>query len=414
MKNQVIVVGGGAAGLVAAIAAAREGSHVTILEHNDRVGKKILVTGNGKCNLTNQKMDSKYYRSENPGFVEQVLWKFSTEKIVRFFEELGIRTVNKNGYIYPASGQAASVLDVLRMELEYQNVTIETGIHVKKIAKTGQVFKVEAACADDKKIYQADRVILACGSLAGNRTGNDGSGYELAKEMGHHVYEPLPALVQLKSRGDFLKQWAGVRVDGIVSLWMDGECIAKDRGEIQLTDYGISGIPVFQVSRFASAAVKEKKQVLARIDFFPDMTRKELYRHMEKRFENCPYKSLEEMMVGLLNKKLVSVLVREAQLDGKSNWSSLSKVQRNHLCEMMDDFTLPIYGTNSFTNAQVCMGGVDTREIDGQTMESKRLPGVYFAGELMDVDGICGGYNLHFAWATGLIAGKYAGGSGKR
>lgn len=140
------------------------------------------------------------------------------------------------------------------------------------------------------------------------------------------------------------------------------------------------------------------------------MTRKELYRYLDRRFENCPYKSLEEMMVGLLNKKLASVLIREAQLDGKRNWGCLSKAQKNHLCEMMDDFTLPIHGTNAYEQAQVCMGGVDTREIDGTTMESKKMRGVYFAGELMDVDGICGGYNLHFAWATGYIAGKHAGG----
>ena len=413
MQNCVIIVGGGASGLVAGIAAAREGSRVIILDHNDRVGKKILVTGNGKCNMTNREMGSEYYRSENPGFVEQILWNVPVEAIVRFFEELGIRTLDRNGYIYPASGQAASVLDVLRMELAYQNVTIETGVHVKRVFKVGREIKVEAVCGGKKKLYQCDRVILSCGSLAGNHTGNDGSGYAIAKELGHRVSSPLPALVQLRSKGDFLKQWAGVRVDGTVSLWIDGECMVKDRGEIQLTDYGISGIPVFQVSRFASAALEKKKQVLARIDFLPDMTRRELYRHLEKRFENCPYKSLDDMMVGLLNKKLVSVLIREAQLDGKRNWSYLSKSQRNQLCEMLDDFTLPIYGTNPFAQAQVCMGGVDTREIEGRTMESKRVPGVYFAGEMLDVDGICGGYNLHFAWATGLIAGKHAGRSGR-
>ena len=406
MHRNVIVVGGGASGLVAAIAAAREGSHVTLLEHNDRVGKKILVTGNGKCNMTNKNMGSEYYRSENPGFVEQVLWKFPPEKIMDFFEKLGIRPVDRNGYIYPASGQAASVLDVLRMELEYWNVDVETGVHVKRVVRRDEVLCVEA----EGKEYEADRVVLACGSKAGNHTGNDGSGYEMARDMGHHIYKPLPALVQLRAKGNFLKQWAGVRVDGTVSIWADGVCIAKDRGEIQLTDYGISGIPVFQVSRFVSAALEEKTPVLARLDFFPDMTRKELYRYLDRRFENCPYKSLEEMMVGLLNKNLASVLIREAQLDGKRNWGCLSKAQKNHLCEMMDDFTLPIHGTNAYEQAQVCMGGVDTREIDGTTMESKKMRGVYFAGELMDVDGICGGYNLHFAWATGYIAGKHAGG----
>ncbi len=415
MHNHVIVVGGGAAGLVAAIAAAREGSHVTILEHNDRVGKKILVTGNGKCNMTNQNMGSEYYRSNNPGFVEQVLWKIPSETILRFFEELGIRTVDKNGYVYPASGQASSVLDVLRMELSYHNVVVETNVHVDEIRKIKDKIQVKVVCGEgkEKKYYEADSVILACGSLAGNHTGNDGSGYELARKMGHHIYKPLPALVQLRSKGDFLKQWAGVRVDGAVSIWIDGECIAKDRGEIQLTDYGISGIPVFQVSRFVSEALERKKQVLARLDFFPDMNRHGLYRYLEKRFEDCPYKSLDDMMVGLLNKKLSSVLVKEAQMDGKRNWSSFSKVEKNRFCEILDDFTLPIYGTNSFAQAQVCMGGVDTKEINGKTMESQKMSGVYFAGEMIDVDGICGGYNLHFAWATGLIAGKHAGGKNK-
>lgn len=418
--HHVIVVGGGASGLAAAIAAAREGGRVTVLEHNDRVGKKILVTGNGKCNMTNQNMGSEYYRSENPGFVEQVLWKYTPETILRFFEELGIRPVERNGYVYPASGQASSVLDVLRMELVYRNVEVETGVHVERVARREEGILVEASCCQEKdsakkaekKRYLADRVILACGSMAGNHTGNDGSGYVLARQMGHHVYQPLPALVQLRAKGTFLKQWAGVRVDGTVSLWSDGECIAKDRGEIQLTDYGISGIPVFQVSRFASAALDAGKPVLARMDFFPDMTRKELYRYLERRFENCPYKSLDDMMVGLLNKKLAAVMIREAGLDGRRNWGALSKAQKSHLCEMLDEFPLPICGTNPYEQAQVCMGGVDTREIDANTMESKKMRGVYFAGELMDVDGICGGYNLHFAWATGYIAGKHAGGSG--
>lgn len=417
MKRHVIVVGGGASGLAAAIAASREGSRVTVLEHNDRVGKKILVTGNGKCNMTNRNMGSEHFRSENPGFVEQILWKYPTETILRFFEELGIYPTERNGYVYPASGQAASVLDVLRMELAYRGVEVETGVHAECVKRRGEVLTVEAVCrgedacgVEKRWTYQAHRVILACGSLAGNHTGNDGSGYRMAEQMGHRIVTPLPALVQLRSAGTFLKQWAGVRTEAAVRLWSDGTCMAADRGEVQLTDYGISGIPVFQVSRFAAAALNEGKTVLARLDFFPEMTRKELYRCMEQRFENCPYKSLDDMTVGLLNKKLASVLVREAGLDGRSSWGHLSKAQKYHLCEMMDDFPLPIHGTNAFAQAQVCMGGVDTREINPKTMESKKMQGVYFAGELMDADGICGGYNLHFAWATGLAAGKHAGG----
>ena len=406
-NGNVIVVGAGASGLAAAIAAAREGSRVTLLEHNDRVGKKILVTGNGKCNLTNEKMGSQYYRSNNMAFVEQVLWAYPTDKILRFFQGLGIVPVNKNGYIYPASGQASAVSDVMRMELEFLGVKVETGVHAEEIVREGEQLIVKT----DRGYLKAQQVVLACGSLAGNRTGNDGSGYAMARAMGHHVYDPLPALVQLRSSGRVLKRWAGVRTDGTVSIWVDGNCVARDRGELQLTDYGISGIPVFQVSRYAAEALHEGRHVLARLDFIPDMTRKELYRFLERRSAVSPHKTLEEMMVGFLNNRLAAALMGEAELDRNSRWETLSSAMKNRLCEKMDDFVLPVLATNSFGQAQVCMGGVDTKEVDGNTMESRIMPGVHLAGEMLDVDGICGGYNLHFAWASGLLAGSHAGGS---
>ena len=280
MKRQVIIIGGGASGLAAAIAAAREGAGVTVLEHMDRVGKKILSTGNGRCNLTNLSLRPEHYRCSQPQFPMKVLDHFSVWDTLAFFDEIGIVTKSRNGYIYPNSDQASSVLDSLRMEAERLGVRVVTECHISRAACAGKGrFRIES----DQGVFQGERLILAAGSKAAPVTGSDGSGYQLAQAFGHRVITPLPALVQLRCQGKFLKQLAGIRCDALVKLVSEGQVLAADQGELQLTDYGVSGIPTFQVSRFAAVALHKKKAVSVILDFLPSKSMEETKQFIRNR-----------------------------------------------------------------------------------------------------------------------------------
>ena len=277
MKRQIFVIGGGPAGMMAAITAARNGAMVTILEHNDRIGKKILSTGNGRCNFTNVHQSSKYYRSDNRGFAWKVIEQYPLEDTLAFFEELGIYAKNKNGGLYPFSEQASAVLDVLRMEIERLHIPVITEADVYDLKVDKKVFQI--LCKNTS--YKADAVILATGSKAASKLGSDGSGYRIAKKLGHNIVPVVPALVQLRCKEIYFKALAGVRLQGKVHLHVNGKVVASDMGEIQLTDYGISGIPVFQVSRYASRAIFEKKKVEAVLDFMPDFSEKDFYSFLQ-------------------------------------------------------------------------------------------------------------------------------------
>ena len=411
MSKRVIVIGGGASGMTASMFAARQGAAVTLLEHMDRVGKKILSTGNGKCNLTNRRMDASCYRSNAPGFPMEVLGRFGEPETEVFFEELGIVLKDRNGYLYPASGQASSVLDALREELSRLGVTIVTECGEAEVAApgSGKGGNQEWTVLCKKGRFCSDALILAAGSKAAPSTGSDGSGYDLAKRLGHRIIRPLPALVQLRCREKFFKQISGVRADACVSIWADGERLAYDQGELQLTDYGISGIPVFQVSRFASVALSRGAQVKAEIDFYPELDRKELGRFLRERRQLLGDRNADSFLTGWFNKKLALLFLRLAGISPDRNVSSLTETQLSELGRRIKQFETEIAETNLFANAQICCGGVDVREVNPHTMESKKRKGLYLAGELLDVDGICGGYNLQWAWSTGALAGIHGG-----
>lgn len=408
MKKHVIIIGGGASGMTAAIFAARQGAAVTLLEHTDRVGKKILSTGNGKCNLSNRLMNGQCYRSGAPGFPMEVLAHFTVEETLSFFQDLGIVIKDRNGYLYPYSGQASSVLDVLRAELVLCNVRLVTDCRIENIRymKKGEKrFHLVTSAGP----FYSEALILATGSRAAPGTGSDGSGYELSRQMGHHIVKPLPALVQLRCRESFYRQVAGVRTDGAVSLWCGGRELCGDRGEIQLTEYGISGIPVFQVSRFASIALDQGKRVTAVIDFYPELTYKQTRKTMQGRKLGLTGKTMEEFLTGWFHKKLSILFLRLAGIDIKKPVEQLSDDELERLTSVVKEFRTEITAANPFENAQICCGGADVREINPKTLESKLKKGLYLIGELLDVDGICGGYNLQWAWSTGAIAGTCAG-----
>ena len=258
---------------------------------------------------------------------------------------------------------------------------------------------------------EADALILAAGSKAAPSTGSDGSGYEYARQLGHSIIKPLPALVQLRCQGNMYKQMAGIRTEAEVSLQADGITLAKDKGELQITDYGLSGIPVFQVSRYAARALDEKKKVRVYVDFMPGWNNSESFRLLKKRALLLAYKPTAELFTGMLNRKLAQVLLKLAGIDGNISCGSLTGKQLEKICKELKEYEAVVMSVNPFANAQVCCGGVDTNEIDETTMESRLCPGLYMAGEILDVDGICGGYNLQFAWSSGLIAGRCAAGS---
>lgn len=410
MKRKIIIIGGGASGLVAAICGAREGAGVTIVEHMDRVGKKILSTGNGRCNMTNLDMRPECYRCGQPAFPMKVLEGFTVEQTLEFFRELGIETRSRGGYIYPGSDQASAVLDVLRREVERLGVVVLTGCEVREVSAAEGCrprdtrFVVKTSQGD----LTADAVILAAGSKAAPNTGSDGSGYELAKGLGHKVIRPLPALVQLRCQGRHYKQLAGIRTEAHLSLYADGSLLAEDKGELQLTDYGLSGIPTFQISRFAARALDVGQKVTVRVDFLPSWPEHEAFERLRERAARLGYKTAEEMMVGLLNRKLAAVLLQAAGIDPSQPAGGLRSRQLSRLLEQLKSYQALVMSVNPFANAQVCCGGVDTRQVDPATMESRCRPSLYLAGEILDVDGICGGYNLQFAWSSGAVAGRNA------
>ena len=386
-QRNIIIVGAGASGLIASIMAARNGAKVTLLEHNEKPGKKIAATGNGKCNLTNLNMTVDAFRGNDTQIVADVFEQFSLEDTMKFFQEIGIYFTNKNGYLYPRSGQASSVTDVLCMEARNLGVKIKTNEHVTAVFPYENGWQVKT----ETWHYEGDAMILANGSCASNISGSDGSGYEIAESLGHTVVKPLPALTSLKCRGKKYAGWAGVRIDGKVILYINGIPHISETGELQLTEYGISGIPVFQVSRYAIRALEERKQVSVTLDFLPEMSMDDVHEYLDTRRKNCPYKSEKDLLVGLFPEKLIKILCTQPDLE-----------------KAIKMFLLDIVSGMSFEQAQVCSGGVSVADVNFETMESTIQEGLYFAGELLDIDGICGGYNLQWAWSSGAVAGIHA------
>lgn len=402
-KKQIGIIGGGAAGMMAAITAAREGAEVTILERNDRLGKKILATGNGKCNFTNLAMDKSCYDSEMSDKAWDVIERFGVADTVSFFDSLGMLSKEKNGYFYPACEQASVLLDALRFEIAELGIKVIYEKKISGIKKDGALIKV--SCGSESWIF--DKVIVTCGGKAAPKTGSDGSGLKLARQMGHNVIPSYPALVQLRCEEDFCKAIAGIRCDAEIVLYGNGSMVASERGELQLTDYGISGIPVFQLSGIASKALAKKTPLRVEIDFLPDKSMEEWLTFGRKRIHQMQNRSVEEFCNGILNKKLMQLFLKLSGLKGDKKLSEVSIEKLEILLSLCKHFVLHVCDTNGYDQAQVSGGGVDLRELS-EHLESLKVPGVYFAGEVTDVYGRCGGYNLQWAWSSGYVTGRHA------
>lgn len=407
------IIGGGAAGMAAAVAAARAGADVVILEKNDRIGKKILVTGNGKCNLSNLSFSASCYHSKEAEKAWRIASRFTPQDTAAFFESMGLCIKVKNGYLYPACEQASAVLDVLRYEIASLSVKVccsETAEHIRVLDhKKG----FEVICKENKKKYLFDKLIVTSGGQASPKTGSDGDGYRMLKELGLSVVRPVPALVQLRCAGNHFKALSGIRCEAVLTLFIEGNKRAEEEGELQMTDYGISGIPVFQLSRHAAYALAAKKRTEVVIDLLPRIPKEQLKDWFIERKKKLAGRTAEEFLTGTVHKKWGLFFLREYGIKPQDLAGAVSDNRWLQLLEAIKEFTVNVTDTNSFQNAQVCAGGVSLNETD-ENLESVRYPGLYIAGELLDVDGRCGGYNLQWAWGSGYLAGSAAAKGGGR
>lgn len=395
---KVLVIGGGASGMMAAVQAASSGAEVTLLEKKEQLGKKVLITGNGKCNYGNLLTGPRDYRGHDRSLIRSVLKAFPAEKSIEWFESSGMLTMSKREYLYPASQNAATVVSTLKRRLKETGVSVITDCYVSKVTREDHGFLAVTSRGE----FRSDRLVLACGSEAGVTDERAFNAYEFLTRFGHYVYPALPALVPLFSQSGLENVWDGVRVIASVSYREN-----REEGEVQLTRKGISGIPVFQLSHYIAEDLR-LRPVFVTIDFLPNYEEDALTGYLlelqgTKRAEQDGY----EVLTGWLPKKLAEALSKTDTAFFRKRTGEYTKEDAEKLVRTVKDFRLRITGTDEFRNAQTVSGGADTTEFS-DTLESLIVPGLYVTGELLDVDGRCGGYNLHFAFATGFIAGENA------
>ena len=404
MTTEIAVIGGGASGLIAAITARKAGKKVTILERKERILKKVLVTGNGRCNLTNARASISNYFGKNILSIENILNNFTPQNVMDFFYELGvICNEEERGKVYPLSGQASSVVDALRFEAEKLGIKIETEFYVRKIEKDGFKFKISS---EDKRKIEANRVILSTGGQSYPELGSNGSGFQLAKDFGHSITKLSPAIVQLKTEKYQVKGLQGIKADTSVTAYGDNKKICTYNGELLFTDYGISGNVVFNIS----FVMPLYKNVEFEIDFMKKFDYNELYELLRKRKKIMAHLTMENYFSGMINKKLGQFLSKMSGIEKLSKpVKDLNDNEIRKLCTSLKKYRINILETTGFKNAQVTAGGISLDEVNTDTLESKIIKGLYFSGEVLDVYGECGGFNLQWAWASGYIAGKNAG-----
>ena len=451
----VIVIGGGAAGMVAAIAAARRGAAVTILERMPRVGKKLLATGNGRCNFANAHLSLHRFHGATPGFAGPALAAFNLEATLAFFRDLGIEPRREEaGKIFPRSGQASAVLDVLRHELAHRGVEIRCDAEVTSLAPCRGGWKV--AMRDETLGCCA--VVLASGGRASPQLGSNGSGYELVRPLGHRVIPPFPALTRIRVASPFLKHIKGVKIEGVASLVPQGrdrhrgvhilnDTESAAAGEILFTETGLSGPPILDLSRRAGERAQRGEATLVQLDLCPEFSASDLASLLRERFLGrrapggdqsrsndgsrpvpvglvhdggsrfvgeglTPSRadvSAELALVGFLNKRLIAPVLKVAGItDPTRPASSLGEPNILALAAVLKGWRFEVTGTDSWTDAQVTAGGVDVADVFPETLESRLAPGLFFAGEILDIDGDCGGFNLQWAWSSGHLAGMGA------
>lgn len=385
----VIVVGAGASGIIAALKLG-EKCKVTLLEKNDKCGKKILITGNGRCNYWNKNIEVSKYNTDSKDNLEKILKR--KDETFEFLSNLGIYPTIKDDYYYPHSLSSLSIKEIFDRALN-KKIDVKYNTEVLDVKKDNEKFIVITNNGE----YRCDKLILALGSKASPKTGSDGKIYEILSNFGLKINPVLPALVGLKGNQKYMKDWNGIRVEGSLKLFVNNDLVKESSGEIQLTDYGISGISVFNLSSITSKALNENKEVRVKINFFED----DFYEFMNKNTLNL---TLEETLESLFNYKLMHIFFKLSKVNKDRKWKELSESDKRSLANVINEFNIKIEEVGSFERAQVCTGGLSLNEVNPDTMETK-VKNLYVIGEALDVDGECGGFNLAFAFITGFIVG---------
>lgn len=399
----IVIIGGGASGMAAAITAAQKPENsVVLLERQSRVGRKLLSTGNGRCNLTNLSGLKGRYHGEDSGFARFALECFGAESTLEFFEALGLKTVvEPSGRVYPMSDHAGSVLDVLRFALERENIELRLGVSAQTIAREGRAFRV----VTDAGELRCDRVIVACGGAAGSKLGGVKDGYDLLRALGHRRTGLYPALTQIRTAPEYPRALKGVKAQADVRIMAGRRVLAQSSGEVLFTETGLSGPAIFETSRAASVNGGGMEAVL---DFMQGMTPEETLEYLRLARERLRGRNAEELFTGSVHNRLGRMLVKYAGIGGSRPMSGVTDAELSRAAAGAKAFRLDITGVSGFESAQVTAGGVSTAEFDPTTMESRLVPGLFACGEVLDVDGDCGGFNLQWAWASGRLAGGMA------
>ena len=392
--SKVAIIGGGFSGIVSSIYASKL-NEVTVFERNNDILKKLLLTGNGRCNFFNSKQGINYYHSNNIDKLESIINDNNIEELINFYKNIGIEYKEKDGYYYPYSNQAISVKNALVNKLRETNVKIITDYFVNKIEKKNNKFIINNE-------YEFDKVIISTGGSSYPITGSDGNMYEILKDLNIKVTNIYPALTPLITDDKYLKELSGVRASANISFYGDDKFIKEEEGELQLTDYGISGICVFNLSYLYN--IYKNSYVL--INFMPFINSKEeLEKYLDKKDKEMNEKNVSELLNGILNNKIINVIIKKSDIKD-IKYKNLDKNEKMRLLDNIFSYKMNITDIKGFNKSQVTMGGVDLSEIDINTMEVKNIPNLYVTGELLDIDGICGGYNLTHSFITGYIAGS--------
>lgn len=411
-KKRVIVVGGGAAGMMAAGKAAMEGADVLLFEKTNKLGKKIAISGKGRCNLTNAGDITQFtqYYPGNGKFLYAAFKEFDNYALINFFEKYGVKSkIERGGRVFPEEDDAELIVSALKKFLDEVKVKIILEQAVEDVLVDSEKKIIGIKVAKSKEIITADAVIIATGGASYPKTGSTGDGYIIAKDLGHKVINPLPALVPLKTKEQWTKDVQGLTLKNVeASIWVEGKKKAAEFGEMLFTHFGISGPIILTLSRIASQALQEGQKVDIKINLKPALNFEQLDQRLQRDFAKMYNKHFKNGLDDLLPKSLIPVIVSLSQIDSEKVINQITKEERKRLCHLLQELPLSITKTLGMDVAIVTSGGIDVKQINPSTMESRLIKGLFWAGEVIDIDGVTGGYNLQAAFSTGFKAGKTA------
>ena len=399
-KYDIAIIGGGAAGIMAAIFAGKSGKNIILIERNDTLGKKLLATGNGRCNLTNMKANSSHYHGGSPAFIDKVLDKFCANKTIEYFESLGLMLKEEtNGRIFPKTNSSESVLNVLFEELKNFKVDVIYKSLARGITKNGNFF----IKLDNNKIIEAQKIIMTTGGKAAHQFGSSGDGYYWAEKFGHTIIATYPALVPIEIKENWIKSAQGIKIEGNITLTMKGRVMSQSFGDILFTHFGLSGPAAMSQGRLISANINLNPKIS--LDIFPEIELNILDDKVKSIISTNGKKTIKNCLSGIVPQKLAEIIIQNKNINPDKKSAEISKLDRLNIIKTLKNIELTPTKTRPFKESQVTSGGINTAEINPETMESKKTPGLFFAGEIIDVDGDSGGYNLQWAWSSGYLAG---------